>query len=193
MALEPLLETLTEEERHRNTHGEELLFTSTKTPLGRLCAAACAAADAPPATLVATSAESPSFAGSVRHAAGRCTATRGTLAIPPGGQDYGLHAVPNLEVAGGVFTSPPYSAHNPRLLAGVNLPVMTLTQHDKPVYSRDSEQATRSMEQRFKGRGGGGGGGGYGGGGRQGGGGLPGRPTGAAQRMINGALGTGRR
>ena len=72
---------------------------------------------------------------------------------------------------------------------------MTLLPHDKPVFSRDSETATRSMAQRFAARG-------LGGGGapqlhRPSG--LPGQPTrpatnnGPAHRMITGALGTGRR
>ena len=42
----------------------------------------------------------------------------------------------------------PYAVHVPRLLNGVLLPAATLTPHDKPVYSRDSEQATRSMQTR---------------------------------------------
>ena len=81
-----------------------------------------------------------SFQGSVRHAGGRCTPTGGTLPMPPGGENWGLQAIPGLAVTGGVFTSPPYSLHIPRLLPGVNLPEMTLTKDDKPVYSRDSDQ-----------------------------------------------------
>ena len=101
---------------------------------------------------------------------------------------------------------PPYSVHVPRLLNGITLPPITLTPQDRPVYSRDSETATRSMQARLGGSGTGGGGGGYrgdggdggygggGGGGRPSG--LPGRPptnSGPAHRMITGALGTGRR
>ncbi len=189
-ACEPLTLTLTDEERARNVSpGTELIMTSSRNPMGKMLAEG---ADAEATvTLDSTSAQTPSFGGTVRPAGGRLCSPGGTLAAPPNGADYGLGPLPNCPVAGGVYSAPPYAKHVPRLLPTVVLPPPTLEAHDRPFTSRDSEHATRTMEYKFS-RGGGGKGGGRGGGG---GGRSGGRNGGgdAAQRMVHGALGVARR
>ena len=97
-ALAPLEQTLTDEEAERNTHGTELLYTSSITKLGKLCSKHLIDENCLPAQLIATSLESPSFQGEVKHAGGRCTRSGGILPVPPKGQDWGLQAVHGCQV-----------------------------------------------------------------------------------------------
>ena len=146
LSLAPLDSTLTPEEAKRNTLG--LLFTSTRTPLGRLCAANVSGPDSPPLVLNPASPHSPSFGGTVRF--GKVAVSGSTLPVPPGGADWGLSPIPGCATSGGIYTPPPYAIHRPTLLIGCALPPMTLNHNDKPHFSRDSEQATRSMLAKFQ-------------------------------------------
>jgi 5'-3' exoribonuclease 2 len=159
-ALEPLALTLTEEETERNTHGSELLFASGRTPLGAHMTQHLRQGEgASPLILDPTSMSSPSFGGTIRHSGSRCGLAGDTLPAPPDGEDWGMPPISACQVSGGLYTPPPYAVHTPRLLSACVLPPMTLTANDRPNFSRDSEQACRSMMQKFQTRRGGGGGG----------------------------------
>ncbi|KAL1500715.1 hypothetical protein AB1Y20_013361 [Prymnesium parvum] len=173
-SLAPLEPTLSAEEAERNSLGSELLFVSALSPLG--AAATKAAIGAGPVSLSPLAAESPSFGGKLLQAA---------VLPPPGGAlepPAGSRGLPRLapnRVVGVAYAPPPYVAHSPRLLAGVELPPAVLQPSDKVNFSRDALQATEGLAHSLNGTS------------RP----APSRhapPHGAPQRMILGAMGAKR-
>ena len=149
-ALAPLGPTLTAEEVERNKLGNELLFANARTAFGTFCTQHLAnGPSAPELTLDPASAASFSFGGTIRHSNGICGLAGVTLPSPPKGDDWAMHPIPGCDVTGGVYTPPACQAHAPRLLPRCMLPPMILTPADRPIFSRDSEQACRPMLQKL--------------------------------------------